>query len=129
MRRFSQLVFDDTIAGSSNVVVYTRPELNDLLGANDQLGLQLVADNLSGGGTASITTRIMHSADQLNWDYKNGTAEISTGTLSSNATTSKIGGDGGASPSLGFVRLEIKFTITVAGSVHVKVWATARNQG
>lgn len=128
MRVFNECVYDDTLAGSTTVTVYTRPELNERLGSVDQLGLHLVADNLSGGGTASLTARIMHSADQLNFDYKNATAEISTGTLSANATTAKIGGDGGATPSLGNARIEIKFTITLAGSVHVKLWATGRNQ-
>jgi hypothetical protein len=129
MRQFNRLVYDDTLAGSTTVTIYTKPELDELLGSVDQLGLHLIADNLSGGGTASLTGRIQHSADQLNFDFKNGTAEISSGTLSTNTSTSKIGGDGGATPSLGFVRIEIKFTITAAGSVHVKLWATGRNQG
>jgi len=129
MRVFNELVYDDTLAGATTVVVYTRPELNEHLGSVDQLGLQLIADNLSGGGTASLTGRIMHCADQVSFDYKNGTAEISTGTLSTNTTTPKIGADSGATPSLGFVRIEIKFTITAAGSVHVKLWVTGRNLG
>jgi len=115
------LVFDDFVTGT----VTTKTDLNDVLGQNDQLAIQAVVDQVNVAGTATI--RIQYSADQINWTNKNATAEINGGTISINTTNVLFGSDAGATPSLGYVRLQISITTTT--QAHFKIWVTARNQG
>jgi len=125
MRKMNVLVFDDFIAGSSTV--YTRPELNDQLGQNDLLALQAIVDQVA-VAAGNVTVQIYHSADQINWKTKNGTAEINAVAIAVNTTNVAFGSDGGTVPSLGFVRLGITIA-AVSAQAHVKLWVTGRNQG
>jgi hypothetical protein len=125
MRKMNMLVFDDFIAGTAPITVTTRPELNDVLGQHDLLGLEVVADQVSAIGT--ITVQIYHSADQINWLAKNATAEINAKNTATATTNVFFGSDGGTVPSLGFVRLSI--TIATSTQAHVKLWVTGRDNG
>jgi hypothetical protein len=124
MRKSNLLIFDDFINGSTTI--FTRPELNDQLGAVDQLALEVIADQVAANGT--ITVQIYNSADQINWKAKNGTAEINAQNITTAATNVWVGSDGGSVPSLGFVRIGITLSAAV-GQAHVKLWATGRNPG
>ena len=123
MRKLHQLVFDDFVV--SGTTVYTRTDLNDILGQVDQVAIQMIVDQVTTNGTASA--QIQHSADQIQWAAKNGTAEINAGTISTNATKVLFGSDAGSTPSLGYVRLAI--SIATSAQAHIKIWVTGRNQG
>ncbi len=123
MRKLHQQVFDDFVV--SGTTVYTRADLNDILGQVDQLALQAIVDQVTTAGTATV--QIQMSSDQINWSNKNGTAEINAGTISTNTTNKLTGSDAGATPSLGYVRLAI--SIATSAQAHFKIWATGRNQG
>lgn len=123
MRKLHQLTFDDFVV--SGGTVYTKTDLNDILGQVDQLAIQAIVDQVNANG--STTIQIQHSADQINWTNKNATAEINAGTLSTNTTCKLFGSDAGSTPSLGYVRLAISLTTT--NQAHIKIWVTGRNQG
>ena len=73
MRKFNILAFDDFISGAGTTV-YTRPELFEKLAEVDKLALFPVTDQVTTAG--SLTVRIQHSGDGLNWVNKNATAEV-----------------------------------------------------
>ena len=122
-RKLHQLVFDDFVV--STTTVFTKPELNDVLGEVDQLAIHCITDQVTTAGT--ITVRIQHTADLINWQNKNATAEINGTAIATNATNVAFGSDAGATPSLGKVRLSI--LITTSTQAHVKLWVTGRVQG
>jgi len=121
-RKAHLLVFDDFV---TNTTVYTRPELNEQLGMYDKIAIQAIVDQVTTAGT--ITVRVQHSADGINWTDKNATAEINGASISANATNKAFGSDAGATPTLGQVRLSIALTTTV--QAHVKLWVTLRDEG
>lgn len=123
MRKFNILAFDDFISGSGTTV-YTRSELNEKLAEVDKLALFPVTDQVSANGT--LTVRIEHSGDGLNWTDKNTTAEIDAVAIDTGLTNKAYGSDSGTTPSLGFVRLAL--TITTTTSAHVKLWVTGRDE-
>lgn len=123
MRKMHMLVFDDFVVSSTTS--FTRAELNDQLGSVDQLAIHCITDQVTTAGT--ITVRLQHSADQLNWANKNASAEISGAAIATSATNVTFGNDAGATPSLGFVRFSI--LITTSTQAHVKLWVTGRVQG
>lgn len=123
MRKFNILAFDDFISGAGTTV-YTRPELFEKLAEVDKLALFPVTDQVTTAGT--LTVRIQHSGDGLNWVNKNATAEVNGVAINPSATNTAYGSDAGATPSLGFVRLAL--TLTTSTSAHVKLWVTGRDE-
>jgi hypothetical protein len=124
MRKYHALVFDDFVV--STTTVFTKPELNDVLGQNDQMAIQCITDQVT-TSNGTITVRLQHSSDQINWINKNGTAEINGSAINTASTNVTFGNDAGGTPSLGYVRFSI--LITTATQAHVKLWVTGRNQG
>jgi hypothetical protein len=117
------LVFDDFISGAGTVV-YTRPDFYDKLGSVDKLALFAVSDQVTTNGT--LTVRIEHSADGVNWIAKSsGAAEIAAADLTAGSTEVAYGYDPGTSPTLGLVRLSL--TIATSTMAHVKLWVTGRD--
>ena len=123
MRKANLLVFDDFIAGATTI--YTETGAQSGLGEHDMLAIQAVADQVTTTGT--LTVQIYHSADQINWKAKNGTAEINAGTTTEGSTNVLVGSDSGTTPSLGFVKLGM--TLATTTQAHVKISVTARDQG
>jgi len=123
MRKFNIPVFDDFISGSGTTVT-TRPELNDRLAEVDKLALFAVTDQVTTTGT--LTVRVQHSGDGINWVNKSETAEINGEAIATSTTNTAYGSDSGATPSLGFVRLSI--TITTSTLAHVTMWVTGRDE-
>jgi len=129
MRKSVKLVLDEHLRGPGPF--YTSASLNDLLGQYDQLAIQALIDQADVAG--SITVRIQHGADGRHFVDKNAKAEISgtgngpgTGTLTPGKTNVCTGSDPGLSPSLGYVRLEIRLVGTTRA--HVKIHVTMRDQ-
>jgi hypothetical protein len=124
MQVFNIKAFDDFIHG--NTAVFTTAEINGLLGKADKLALMAVADQVT--GTTNLTVQIEHSGDGRNWVAKNGSAEIPATSIPASATTVLAGSDSGSSPSLGFVRLRLTLSQSIAVG-HVKVYVTGRDEG
>lgn len=124
MRKFAMLVFDEFVPNATQV--FTPATLNDRLGSVDHLGIQVIADNVS-GTSPTVTVQIQHSTDQRNWLGKNGTAEINASAISAAQTTQLQGFD--ASPNnvtFGFVRLAITLGGT-SPAAHLKIYVTGRD--
>jgi hypothetical protein len=110
-------VFEDylsttSIASNVSVTALTPAFLDDVLGFYDQIAIQAIVDDVSvGAGPAALTVQIAHSADGINFVYKNAAPEVSASTLNIGASTyMEFGYDLGASPSLGLVRLVVVLT-------------------
>ena len=145
MRRFNQLIFDEVIAtqaGGVDVYYYTDQNLSNPLGHNDQLGMQAIADDLTGGTThggtnegglsvmVSLEIYLETSCDGRHWVRKNSAAEIPLSWLSGTGPTLlPYGQDDGARPSYGFVRFVLRLSAQAPASVHVRLYVTGRDQG
>src|SRR6266487_3505065 len=105
MKRFTALVFDDTIHTTTSV--YTSHAHNDVLGSADKLCIQAVADEIANVTSPTLTVAIEQSADGRFWTPKNGTPEISAASTPSGATTPLVGNDAGTTPSLCLIRLKL----------------------
>jgi len=129
MRRMNITVFDEfltNVNGNANRV-FTSQELNSRLGQFDQLGIFVVADQVSASAILSI--QIEHSGDGRNWVTKNANAEITAGTnnIIISVTTPLWGSDAGTNPSLAFVRLGIWFNANM--SAHLRIHVVGRDMG
>jgi len=129
MRKQIKLVFDEHLQGPGPF--YTSSVLNDLLGRYDQLAIQATVDSADAAG--SLTVRIQHCADGRHFVDKNSIAEITgtgtgpgTGTITPGKTNLCTGSDQGLSPSLGYVRLQVRLVGTTRA--HVKIHVTMRDQ-
>jgi hypothetical protein len=147
MRRDQFLAFDEVIsAASGSTEVYTAATLNQRLAAQNQIGLQVVIDNVS--GTPAFDLWVEHSADARNWLQQadvsqtfpptepagSGDITFSSGTLVANTSYTRMYSNffpgfnrpplGSSGPLLSNVRLAMKLS---AGEAHVKVYATLRN--
>jgi hypothetical protein len=126
------MVFNDYVStANASVATQTNASLNDVLGFYDQLAIQVVVDDTTAGAApAALTVQIAHSADDRNYVFKNAAPEVSTPTQLNIGTPTymSFGYDGGASPSLGLVRLVLVLT-AAAGPVraHVKITVTGNN--
>ena len=99
MRVFEQLLFDQTISGTSDTW-YTPDEYSDLLGAADVLELAVHTTNVT--GTAEATVTMQHSADGRHW---NDIGDVHSGSISSNRVSR---GSAGLNPAnLSLVRLKV----------------------
>src|SRR5579883_793489 len=127
MRKQSIKVFDDFVYATAIDQVWTDASFNDTLGRFDQLSLIAVTDQVVFSTGATLNVQIEHSTDGRNWTTKNGSPEIS-GSITGAGATTLAGGDGGSSPSGGFVRLAVWLTNS-ATAAHVKIYACQRDQG
>lgn len=133
MRHKNWLVFDEYLQ-SGNSPGSTSQDLNLPLGTYDQLAIQAVVDNVSGGGSG-FAVQIYHSSDGRNWLPKNMPGGISTpeigGTLpvvlATNAQNSYFGYDAGTIPSLAMVQLRVY--LGASSGAHVRVYVTGRDWG
>ncbi len=125
MRSFTELVFDDFVAGTA--ANYTPNHFSALLGSADQLHLHAVCGGVT-GTTVTLTVTIEMSGDDRSYVRKNLTSEINAQSLGANAVTSLFGNDPGTAPSAGYVRLSINLGGT-APVAQVKIYATGRVQG
>lgn len=128
MRTFHQLVFDETVEGTTDV--FTSPTFNALLGLSDSLTISGYTNAVSvTSGTPTLTVRVQQGPDQRHWDDRNGTAEVNGATLSQTAETTFSGNDGspvGATrPAFG----RLKITLGGTGpKARVKIWVTGRGE-
>jgi hypothetical protein len=124
------LVFDDYIMlNGTTVDVYTPPRFNEMLAQEDQIGLQVVVEEASGG---SLAVQIETSVDGIHWIPKQATAEIPSRLLSiPGPTVFPYGGDGGTLPTLSLARLRLTLSAATSGlyKAKVKVGATLRDRG
>jgi hypothetical protein len=142
MRQQVLTCFDEFIpAGASPV--YTSAQFNSALGANDQLSIHAVLDNITLGTTPLFNLFIEHSADGRNWIQRNdqsasptapGDISIAlTGTFHQKMYADSGYGtmpittpwSGSGAPLLPFVRFRL---VVGSGttSAHVKVHAATR---
>lgn len=122
MRTFTRLVFDDHVPGTT--AVFTSDAFSDLLGAADQLAIQVVATNIS-GTSPSLILRVQTSHDGRLWSYKSATPEIDSRGITPGGTTTEVGTDSGATPSLARVRLQIALGGTNPAA-YLRVWVSGR---
>jgi len=145
MRREHFLAFDETI--STNALVYTPATLNQRLAMHEQIGIQVVIDNVAGSPTPSFALWIEHSPDGRTWlpytdtnqtfgPYTGGDISFTTGSMGTATTYSrmystaglgfnKIGVSANPGPMLSNVRLAMKLGTT--GEAHVKVHVVLRD--
>ncbi|MFO0759488.1 MAG: hypothetical protein U0359_23555 [Byssovorax sp.] len=129
---FNDYVGTASTAAGASVTAQTDASLDEVLGFYDQLAIQVVVDDATvGTAPAGLTVQIAHSADGLNFLYKNTTPEISTPTQLNIGTPTymSFGYDRGAYPSLGLVRLVIVLTAAVGPvRAHVRITVMGNNQ-
>ncbi|KYG09321.1 hypothetical protein BE21_18475 [Sorangium cellulosum] len=106
------------------------PSLGALLGAYDQLAIEVSADRVEAGvGPVSLHVYLAHSGDGYVWDRKQPAPLTHTDNLSlTGKTYLDIGYDLGLIPSMAIVRLEL--TLQANGgpvSARVRVHVTANN--
>ena len=147
MRRDQFLAFDEVISAAAGTAqVYTAATFNQRLAAHNQIGFQVVIDNVT--GTPSFDLWVEHSPDGRIWLQHNDvnqafppSATVGTGDIAfaassltasntytrmySNAVdgVSKVG-TAASGPLLSNVRLSMKLG---TGSAHVKVYAVLHN--
>ena len=126
MRIFHKLAFDNYVNGTA--FVYSDPTLNAQLGVADQLAIGGFSAQVS-GTSPTLTVRVEQSFDNIRWQDRNTTAEVST-TLSTSAETLFGGQDGDPTlrPRLEFVRLRIALGGTTPAG-QVRVWVTGHDAG
>lgn len=136
MRRAAGLVFDEFVALSSTQqtqVFYTSSALNELLAVSDQMGIQVVVDDVEhvGSGEVTVSVQVQTSADGTYWASKNPSMEVPAfGVAPGAATISPYSADQGVLPTLSFARLAITFASSAPpASAHVRVYVTLRDGG
>ena len=125
MQIFNQLVFEGFVTGSTTV--YSDSSFDSIIGQANQISIAGYTAQVA-GTSPTLTLQLEHSFDQVRWQNRNATPEISATTLSTSAETIFQGMDGDpqARPALPFARIRI----TLAGtnpSAQVKLWATGRD--
>jgi hypothetical protein len=121
---FNERVFRDYVAGSSTTY-YTSPSLNEMLGSVNAIAFHAVADNVV-GTSPTLSVQIEHSGNNRTFLAKNVNPELNGLSLVTTATNNGYGGDGGAVPPLGFVRLKITLGGTSPGcflELYVTGWS------
>ena len=111
--------FDDLVVGTGPVTVVTNAQLDGVLGAFDQLVIQVVVD-IVGGVSPTLTCAITHSGDGQYYVTKRSVPEIPATPLSTTGTNIlPLGYDDGNLPSLAFVRVVMTLggTGTVSGRI------------
>ena len=119
--------FDDLVVGTTSVTIVTNPELDAVLGAFDQLVLQVVADIVGGTGV-TLACQIGHSGDGQFYVDKRAAPEIAATSLSTTASNNlPLGYDDGTLPSLAFVRVRMTLAGTGLVSSHIVCTITGNN--
>jgi hypothetical protein len=119
--------FDDLVTGTNSVTVGTNPELDTVLGAFDQLVIQVVADIVS-GTSVTLACRIVHSGDGQSYVAKRPAPEVPATALAITGSNSlPLGYDDGTLPSLAFVRVNMTLAGTGLVSSHVVCTITGNN--
>lgn len=140
MRVFHSLVLDENLeigtstASTVGTTIYTDASWNSQMGLPDKLTIFALTDTVTGTATGTgapqLTVQIEESPDQVHFQSKTTTPEISSTTLSTAANTLAVGRDAGTTPSAAFIRL--RTTLSVAGSTggkaHVRLWVTGRGE-
>lgn len=147
MRRDQFLAFDEMISAASGPAqVYTAATFNQRLAMHNQIGFQVVIDNVA--GTPAFDLWVEHSPDGRVWlqhgdlsqtfppTASAGTGDIAygAGNLTANSTYTRMysnailglskAGTGASGPLLSNVRLSMRLS---TGEAHVKVFAVLRN--
>lgn len=119
MVRRSIVAFDDVVHGTAPA--YSSSLLDALLGESEWCGVQVIVQALTDVG--SFTARIETCGDGRAWLPKNGTADVSQGSLAQGAQAVLYGYDvaGFAAPGLARIRVELG---GAAPSARVKVYVT-----
>ena len=128
MKRSSLLVFDDYVHVASGVAT-TSQQFNTALAKTDQLAIQAVVDNLTGGPAAGFKVQIFHSTDARNWIARSLSASPVGDILPATnlVAGSYFGYDNGQKPMLAYVQLQI--TMPALMGAHVRIYATGRDWG
>jgi hypothetical protein len=134
MRQGVALVFDEVILGPTDA--YTAPELNALLAVQDQMGFQVIVDNVRfsvAGGPPTLSVWLETSGDGRNWATKNTGPEVQPFSIFETQTNvSPYSADVGTLPTLRFARLRITMATAVVGqtmTAHIKIFVTFRDLG
>jgi hypothetical protein len=132
MLRARARVFDDvvTVPGPGTRVYYTSSVFEEFLAQSDQIAIQAVADNATGG---AISVWIETSFDGRHWATKNPSPEVPQRNLALGQTTVfPYAGDGGSLPSGPCVRLRVTYSTTDTGVIHraqLRLFAVMRDAG
>jgi hypothetical protein len=124
------VVFDDfVIEPTTSTTFLSNTLMNGLLGAFDQLAIQVVTDRALGTGLM-LSAQIAHSGDGHIFTAKAATPElISTPVSTSGTTVFPVAYDDGTIPSLAFVRLVFVVNATLASfKLRVKCTVTGNNR-
>ncbi len=124
MRIYHQLVFDDTVEGTT--AVYTSPEWDDLLATTESVVLAVYATQVA-GTSPRLTIKSEFSADQRNWTPTLLTPEVNSQPLSTSGPTSVLTFASSAGIVTGFRRLQISLTGTTPRA-YLRVFVTGRDQ-
>jgi hypothetical protein len=134
MRQGLALVFDEVMFGPT--AWYTSPEMNGLLAVQDQMGIQVIVDNVQlsvAGGPPTVSVWLQTSGDARNWVTKNASPEVQPfSILEGQTNVSPYSADVGTLPTLRYARFKIAVASTVVGqavTAHVKVFVTFRDLG
>ena len=119
MRAFNQLVFDQTVRGTTEVV--SSMEYADLLGKADDLVYEVEVDD-SSGTTPTLTLRHLHSVSGRGFI---GLAAIVSGASIASPPYRNVAAQAGPLGGLGQVGITLAGTNPVA---RVRVWATGRTR-
>lgn len=122
------VVFDDFVAGTGTVTVGSNDLLNGVLGAFDQMAIQVVTDRVQGTSSITLSTQIFHSGDGRGFVAKAALPEILAIQVSTAAPTSfPVGYDDGTIPSLAFVALRFVFVSSSFFKGKLKCTVTCNN--
>jgi len=119
------VLFDDVIR--NNAVVYSSDEHVERLGVYDQIGLQVVLDQVLGVGSGTFTAQLYHSADGEAWEPRTVSPEIPGKSISVGTVTTYYGGANDLLPNLPFVRASLTITGAALISAHVRLYAVLRD--
>ncbi len=125
-RHFVELVFDDFVFGAG-VDAYTASKWEGVLGSVSRVALQVVVDEVSGGGSVLLSVQAEHSADGRTWADIRTAPEVERASLSTTGTTVVDGFIAYPEPNLRLLRLRIWLDGTGPGA-HVRVYATGRGR-
>jgi hypothetical protein len=64
-RFFLETVFAEVVTGTTPVL--TLPRFDSLLGQEDALGLEIITNHVTGGGTPAMTVDVLHSNSRRHW--------------------------------------------------------------
>jgi hypothetical protein len=129
--RITRIAYKDAMQSSTAIAkAVSYPNLGALLGAYDQLAIEVSTDRVEAGvGPVSLHVYLAHSGDGYVWDRKQPAPLTHTDALSlTGKTYLDIGYDLGLIPSMGIVRLEL--TLQANGGpvcARVRVHVTANN--